>query len=113
MIRRPPRSTLFPYTTLFRSRSPRRRPRVASGPADRLHAGHRAPARPDRPAGRVPGSSAMNGVLGWDIGAVKTRVARLAHAHVIAARAAPYELQRDPAGPAPPPAHLPRDVPAP
>src|SRR5215213_11785994 len=24
MIRRPPRSTLFPYTTLFRSRSPRR-----------------------------------------------------------------------------------------
>src|SRR2546425_1526306 len=25
MIRRPPRSTLFPYTTLFRSRRPRRR----------------------------------------------------------------------------------------
>src|SRR2546421_5858440 len=25
MIRRPPRSTLFPYTTLFRSASPRRR----------------------------------------------------------------------------------------
>src|SRR6266536_3560164 len=25
MIRRPPRSTLFPYTTLFRSRSPPRR----------------------------------------------------------------------------------------
>src|SRR2546427_11954533 len=24
MIRRPPRSTLFPYTTLFRSRTPRR-----------------------------------------------------------------------------------------
>src|SRR2546426_4630308 len=24
MIRRPPRSTLFPYTTLFRSRSPQR-----------------------------------------------------------------------------------------
>src|SRR3712207_9496027 len=34
MIRRPPRSTLFPYTTLFRSRSPcrsgrRRRPGAA------------------------------------------------------------------------------------
>src|SRR2546430_13352838 len=29
MIRRPPRSTLFPYTTLFRSRSKKvRRPRV-------------------------------------------------------------------------------------
>src|SRR5256885_4887931 len=27
MIRRPPRSTLFPYTTLFRSRRPRRRSR--------------------------------------------------------------------------------------
>src|SRR6266496_5869884 len=26
MIRRPPRSTLFPYTTLFRSRAGRRRP---------------------------------------------------------------------------------------
>src|SRR2546422_6541904 len=26
MIRRPPRSTLFPYTTLFRSRRPRRAP---------------------------------------------------------------------------------------
>src|SRR5690554_7972016 len=28
MIRRPPRSTLFPYTTLFRSRRPRRRHRL-------------------------------------------------------------------------------------
>src|SRR5215211_8514671 len=29
MIRRPPRSTLFPYTTLFRSRRPAARRRVA------------------------------------------------------------------------------------
>src|SRR2546430_12562121 len=28
MIRRPPRSTLFPYTTLFRSQSAARRPRT-------------------------------------------------------------------------------------
>src|SRR2546430_10522919 len=28
MIRRPPRSTLFPYTTLFRSRGPFQRPSV-------------------------------------------------------------------------------------
>src|SRR3712207_8745004 len=28
MIRRPPRSTLFPYTTLFRSRAVRRAPRA-------------------------------------------------------------------------------------
>src|SRR2546425_1764989 len=32
MIRRPPRSTLFPYTTLFRSRSPGpRQPRTRHG----------------------------------------------------------------------------------
>src|SRR3712207_8715110 len=30
MIRRPPRSTLFPYTPLFRSRVPARSPRVSS-----------------------------------------------------------------------------------
>src|SRR6266446_3704251 len=36
MIRRPPRSTLFPYTTLFRSRpAGRRRRRGAAGPAAR------------------------------------------------------------------------------
>src|SRR2546430_5734006 len=33
MIRRPPRSTLFPYTTLFRSL---RRPAAAQGPLERL-----------------------------------------------------------------------------
>src|SRR5256885_12639665 len=48
MIRRPPRSTLFPYTTLFRSRSAsRRRPRRAQ----RLRRGERqrgpAVLRPD------------------------------------------------------------------
>src|SRR3712207_6995536 len=31
MIRRPPRSTLFPYTTLFRSRSGTRSPAVRRG----------------------------------------------------------------------------------
>src|SRR3712207_7286251 len=31
MIRRPPRSTLFPYTTLFRSTVPRAREPTASG----------------------------------------------------------------------------------
>src|SRR2546422_2576065 len=33
MIRRPPRSTLFPYTTLFRSHIPARRVAAFSGPA--------------------------------------------------------------------------------
>src|SRR5574342_182846 len=32
MIRRPPRSTLFPYTTLFRSRQPIRLPRPWDSP---------------------------------------------------------------------------------
>src|SRR5689334_23880630 len=44
MIRRPPRSTLFPYTTLFRSlalgdrRRPARPPRPRPGRGPRLHA---------------------------------------------------------------------------
>src|SRR5690349_23405153 len=61
MIRRPPRSTLFPYTTLFRSRPDMRVPRRRRG--HRLDAGEvradrrpvrdhelrRAPLRPDLP----------------------------------------------------------------
>src|SRR3712207_8019483 len=67
MIRRPPRSTLFPYTTLFRSRPHRggglrgaRRPRPR---ADRLD-GHRDPrqvqqrrddhARSEKPTSELP-----------------------------------------------------------
>src|SRR3712207_6958128 len=49
MIRRPPRSTLFPYTTLFRSRGPR--PRRAAGVV-RADAAHRVGlrrAKPGRP----------------------------------------------------------------
>src|SRR3989454_10058232 len=38
MIRRPPRSTLFPYTTLFRSRGP---PVPAAGPGGVKHAYHK------------------------------------------------------------------------
>src|SRR2546430_12335926 len=55
MIRRPPRSTLFPYTTLFRSsgrprrgrvRDPRRR--ADSPPRQRLQAPHRLRPPPGR-----------------------------------------------------------------
>src|SRR2546427_40631 len=50
MIRRPPRSTLFPYTTLFRSQNgDRDRSRL------RLRRGHRDPLRPRRRAGRARG----------------------------------------------------------
>src|SRR5256885_3424637 len=52
MIRRPPRSTLFPYTTLFRSRTARaprlatRKTPPATGPP--LQAGHDAACAPPR-----------------------------------------------------------------
>src|SRR5947199_3798979 len=44
MIPRPPTSTLFPYTTLFRSRGPARR----AGRWRRRHRRHRGPAVPAR-----------------------------------------------------------------
>src|SRR2546422_3471792 len=51
MIRRPPRSTLFPYTTLFRSRSERRR--GARAAEDRgVAVEHQAPRR----VGQRPGA---------------------------------------------------------
>src|SRR2546425_5550293 len=65
MIRRPPRSTLFPYTTLFRSDPPPERTNLCGAgcrPADR---GHRAestlPRGPllQRRGGRVRGGSAV------------------------------------------------------
>src|SRR2546423_3413651 len=54
MIRRPPRSTLFPYTTLFRSRrgrgqAPRRAARARRGPARAGAPGDRRGAAPLRP----------------------------------------------------------------
>src|SRR5258708_25016351 len=53
MIRRPPRSTLFPYTTLFRSdRAPPNRRRERSGgrgwPRPARSQGERLPAMPER-----------------------------------------------------------------
>src|SRR3989475_8619884 len=50
MIRRPPRSTLFPYTTLFRSRDPGG---AGRGGRVRRAAGHQADDRPG-PAPRLP-----------------------------------------------------------
>src|SRR6266550_6609589 len=51
MIRRPPRSTLFPYTTLFRSR----RTPARAGPAAPAPAGHRR-LRRDRKSTRLNSS---------------------------------------------------------
>src|SRR2546422_5124887 len=53
MIRRPPRSTLFPYTTLFRSRVP------ATG-GTRTAVGRRA--QPRRPRGRATGDTQPGGL---------------------------------------------------
>src|SRR3712207_7472402 len=47
MIRRPPRSTLFPYTTLFRSRAP-----APCRPGRDLRT--KSATRPDLPRGRYP-----------------------------------------------------------
>src|SRR5258707_7496726 len=60
MIRRPPRSTLFPYTTLFRSlrRSREERSRRGQERSGQHHAAHEPATR--SPAGRqagLPGSS--------------------------------------------------------
>src|SRR2546429_1710724 len=54
MIRRPPRSTLFPYTTLFRSRTETRRPLTCSGPF--TYGRGRAGERRDRKSTRLNSS---------------------------------------------------------
>src|SRR2546427_6946987 len=56
MIRRPPRSTLFPYTTLFRSQTARSPAPAAAGSAPRNRPA-RAPGPPrPEPGGRAPRS---------------------------------------------------------
>src|SRR3712207_8244291 len=63
MIRRPPRSTLFPYTTLFRSRTRlarRRDPGFRAVGALRAHLpGRHGPGRGDR---RLPGRGGTPGI---------------------------------------------------
>src|SRR5256884_7004252 len=61
MIRRPPRSTLFPYTTLFRSPPDARSSAVASladhAPADALSLALSLPLTAADSAGRLPGNA--------------------------------------------------------
>src|SRR5256885_10322581 len=54
MIRRPPRSTLFPYTTLFRSPRPEPRPQLEQ--EDRAHAQRPAEERRGQGAAQGPGA---------------------------------------------------------
>src|SRR2546427_5716003 len=74
MIRRPPRSTLFPYTTLFRSASAW----FEEGPGRELQGLCVRQPRSDHPPepGRLPGR--RQGVSGPDGGAVTDRRARSA-----------------------------------
>src|SRR2546425_7295372 len=60
MIRRPPRSTLFPYTTLFRSCVGDRRPQPMTGASSNSHCGRlcRRPQIKARPADRCKDSNA-------------------------------------------------------
>src|SRR3712207_7137587 len=58
MIRRPPRSTLFPYTTLFRSAHARAAARGRRSP--RRHGGRRAAERRHGEAVRVPRRAAAD-----------------------------------------------------
>src|SRR5690625_6458517 len=59
VIRRPPRATLFPYTTLFRSHGRRRRRWRRSGPA-RPPPGRRPSRRGDRKSTRLNSSHVAN-----------------------------------------------------
>src|SRR3712207_8010675 len=60
MIRRPPRSTLFPYTTLFRSdvQGPRRDPQRSG--AARLDAEHDVPRGPRHARSAKPGATEVH-----------------------------------------------------
>src|SRR2546421_7167177 len=60
MIRRPPRSTLFPYTTLFRSAEPD----DAAPPADEPVAPAAAPQPPPTRPGRRPAAAGTSAVAG-------------------------------------------------
>src|SRR3712207_8933998 len=89
MIRRPPRSTLFPYTTLFRSRRVLRRLHRREEPVGRQplrlrdHHGHvrgarRAPA-PDRKSTRLNSSHAN---ISYAVFCLKKTPQSLKHTHL-------------------------------
>src|SRR5689334_24703123 len=82
MLRRPPRSTLFPYTTLFRSRVPKTHPRIeAYGDVDELnsHIGVTL-TLPDLPEAHAARLRRIQNEL-FDVGAEDRKSTRLNSSH--------------------------------
>src|SRR5438552_11903938 len=83
MIRRPPSSTLFPYTTLFRSASPsQRHDAIGAGFVTSFHDGD-VSARADRSCRRVSGRSDRIIVAGQADRAADRKSTRLNSSHQI------------------------------
>src|SRR3712207_7507977 len=86
MIRRPPRSTLFPYTTLFRSArggDPLRRPRAGRGGAAARHRDGPGDLRPRR---RLRGGAERRGGGGGERAGRRSTRLNSSHANLSAAR---------------------------
>src|SRR3712207_8274304 len=80
MIRRPPRSTLFPYTTLFRSDGPVRplASRLHTQVSARLREGHLGGPTPDEPGRDLGG---LRGEVGAEEGLRDRKSTRLNSSH--------------------------------
>src|SRR3972149_1886788 len=89
MIRRPPRSTLFPYTTLFRSRRLRAGGRAGAG---LLAAGPRAGADLDRKSTRLNSSHSQISYAVFCLKNKKKRDTVRSHTDMCAAERAPWAL---------------------
>src|SRR6266542_5430233 len=70
IIRRPPRHTLFPYTTLFRSPRRASRSRRGNGPRGRHHPPAHQPARGDRKSTRLYSS---HGSISYAVACLKKK----------------------------------------
>src|SRR5256885_8301032 len=79
MIRRPPRSTLFPYTTLFRSRRHRTAVRLVREAADRCF----DPLAPRRDPRREPGALDRKASAGRLRRGVDRKSTRLNSSHLV------------------------------
>src|SRR2546430_11100110 len=92
MIRRPPRSTLFPYTTLFRSTAPARPARIPDPLRGRpFPAGSPRSPRPDRKSTRLNSSHSQISYAVFCLKKKKTHTHRharhdddAAHRHAVA-----------------------------